>query len=747
MSFISTFQRFNISTPQLLACFFLIISSSLFTQQVSIPEIRKATPVHESAISSPISPVEETGVEPLRSKNAADARFAVAEGFYQRKEYQLACVEFQKFLQLSTPGDLHRDEALFHLAEAYRFLDKSLEAQSTYEQLLKETPSGDVAASAAYRIGEYYHDKKELKKGIKAFEQAAQLSKSATIKNAAHYQQKLCHDELSEQEKATTLFYEASKTTEDQTERLRGLMQLANDDEKCGRSEKALNTYLSISAESPPTVAAEALVKAGVIASQQKNREQALQLFQKAANLKEGDPWNATAALHLMQFDYEAKDYQKVLERSPQALATSNTEECSQALLLAAQAERQLGHFQNALELNDRLLKEFPASGSAHDAAFTRLLLLRSLKDPSLLTQLQDFILTTSDAHQKAQATLLQAEVFFEQENYTPAAKAYATVKDSDLTPTLKADAAYKEAWSLQHLGDATSALGAYTTFLTTYPESPSAPDALIQRAYLEQKQGDLKSALADYDHFLEKYPQALECELVLQQKALAQQAQQDNHGMAATFQQLLSAYPKSTRAAEANYWIGWNLFEEKNYQAAIPFLKKAKLLDAKKFGEKINLRLLLCYYYLEQPELAAREAAELPTNVIPGEVSRWIGLKAYERGDFNQAEQFLNLVMTQNNPNIITREVMIALAETLMKKEKYQAARVPAGKALEQATDPTSRAAALLTLAKIELNLGNDSRAESLTREALLLEPEGRLNVEGRLLIKSILDKSTLKK
>ena len=462
--------------------------------------------------------------------------------------------------------------------------------------------------------------------------------------------------------------------------------------------------------------------------------------MKKAADLKDADPWNSIAALGIMRLAYEEKDYQKVLERSSQAIASSNIEECSQALLLTSQAERQLGHFQKALELDDRLLKEFSGSESAHDAAFTRLLLLQALKDPSLLAQVNEFILTTTDPHQKAQAALLQAETFFQQGDYAPAAKAYAMVKDSDLSSTLKADAAYKEAWSLQHLGDAISALGAYTTFLTTYSESPVAPDALIQRAYLEQKQNDLGAALADYSHFLEKYPQAPECELVLQQKALIQRTQQDNRGMVVTLQQFLAAYPKSAGAAEANYWIGWNSFEEKNYQAAIPFLEKAKQLDPKKLGEKAGVRLLLCHYYSGQLELAVRDAAGLPPNLVPGEVSRWIGLKAYERGNLDQTEQFLNRVITRNDPNLITRDVVMALSETLVKKGKYNAAKAPAGKALDLASDPVTRAAAILTLAKIEQGLGNYSKADSLVREALLLQPEGRLNMEGRFLMGDLL-------
>ena len=148
----------------------------------------------------------------------------------------------------------------------------------------------------------------------------------------------------------------------------------------------------------------------------------------------------------------------------------------------------------------------------------------------------------------------------------------------------------------------------------------------------------------------------------------------------------------------------------------------------------------MLCHYYSEQLELAIHDTAALPPSVVPGEVSRWIGLKSYARGDLDQAEQFLNRVIAQNDSNLVTRDVASALAETLVKKQKYNAAKTPAGRALELSIDPASRAASILTLAKIEEGLGNYAKAESLTREALQLQPEGRLNMEGRFLTADLL-------
>ncbi len=99
---------------------------------------------------------------------------------------------------------------------------------------------------------------------------------------------------------------------------------------------------------------------------------------------------------------------------------------------------------------------------------------------------------------------------------------------------------------------------------------------------------------------------------------------------------------------------------------------------------------------------------------------------------------------MNCNAPNLITQDVVAALAETLIKRQKYQAPKNPATKALEMSNDPVSRARALLIFATIEIGLSNSIKTESFLKEALLLQPEGELNMKARLLMQSMMDHSS---
>lgn len=719
----------------------------------STPEVRRAIPINQSSPSagtavtstnnSPSTAAEFGNIRlaPIASSDPAalaEAQLAVANGFFLRQQWNVAALEFEKFLQQTTPGMPHRDQALFRLGECERQSGDHFSSQKTYQQLLQEIPSGAMAAAAAYRLAEYYQSRKEIKSAMEAYAQAATLTTDPAIKNAARYNQGRCYEELGEEKKALTLFEEVSK--EENPNRDNARVACAETQKKAGHSEEALLSYQAIAHDTSGTVKAEASVQAAILAHELGRNELSQQLFQQAASLLDGGEWSGVASLGLMKLAYEAKDYKMALQKSEQAIARCNLEGRAQALLLAAQAHRQLGEFQKSLPLYDQVLREFPGTETAHEALFARLLALQSLHDPALLPQIEEALLASGDSSQRSKIELLKAEELFRAGNYTAAAAAYNALKNSSLSPTLKADALYKEAWSLSQIGDPQGALGLLSEWIKTNPTSPQMPVALMQRGALEQELKNPAAALTDYSAVIEHYPQTAERELALQQKALLQGEQQDNKGMRATFQELLRSYPATKAEAQANFWIGWSLFEEKSYTEAIPFLEKARELDTKAFGERCGLRLLLAHYYLEQVPETLNEAAKFKTAAIPVQVLQWLGLKAFLQGDLTRADRYLSAVLQSGKPEFVTADVATALAKTLIQEKKFQEAEVPAATSLNDASDPASRSEALLRVALLRKANKNFVEADKLIQEALLLQPEGTLNIQARLLQADIL-------
>lgn len=702
----------------------------------SSPEVRKALPVSStlsSDLESKPSDIRLAPIDTSKPAAAAEAQLAVANGFFARKQWSMAALEYEKFLQMTTPGQAHRDQALFRLGECYRFLEDGFSSQRIYQQLLTESAKGAMAAAAAYRLAEYYQSRKEIQKAMEFYAQAANLSSDPGIKNAARYQEGLCHRELGEEKEALALFDQASK--EENPHRDHARMALAETQQKTGNNQEALLTYQALAKDSSGAMKAEALVKAAMLPQSTLTNGQSKDFFEEAALLPDGGEWSGVATLGLMKLAYEAKDYKLVLQKSTQALTQCNLEGRAQALILSAQAHRQLGEFKEALALYDQVLREYPGTPTANDALFARLLVLQALHEPTLLSQMEEALFATGDPLQRSKIELLKAEVLFQEKKYATAAESYHKIQSSSLSEDLKRDALYKEAWSLRQTGDLQGALTLFSQWMQLASTSPQMPVALIERASLEQQLKNPSAALSDYATVIDHYPQTPERELALQQKALLQGEQRDIKGIRATFQELLQYYPKTKAEAQANFWIGWSYFEEKEYALAIPYLEKASKLDAKSFGERAQLRLLLCHYYLEQVPETFQIAKELPITAIPAEVLQWLGLKAFLKGDFPQADHYLTSLVARGKTELLTADVEAALAQVLLQEGKFQEAEAPALKALDLASDPPTRAEALLRMAALRKALKNFSEAEKLVQEALLLQPEGALNIQARLL------------
>jgi TolA-binding protein len=74
-------------------------------------------------------------------------------------------------------------------------------------------------------------------------------------------------------------------------------------------------------------------------------------------------------------------------------------------------------------------------------------------------------------------------------------------------------------------------------------------------------------------------------------------------------------------------------------------------------------------------------------------------------------------------------------LAKALILEGKAKEAQAPAAASLKLAKDPASRAKALLVSASVQHSLKNIPSSSSMVEEAMLLQPEGPINAEARLL------------
>jgi len=685
-----------------------------------------------AATPMPMPPADEDGsirIAPSSPGESARTKLDLANSLYSRKMYDLAVPEYELYL-ISGVRD-SRDAALFRLAECHRMLGNTAAARAGYEKLVIEFQTGEFAGAGAYRLGEVLFGYRLYDAAFLQFETASREAKDAEVRLTAKYFAARSLDYLKRQEEAAKAYRAVAETEGKNPYREHALMALAEIDVRAGRKDEGLAAFEKI-ASSSSDLAPEGSVKAAALAAELGQREKALSLFDRVAKSDKAPDWKPVALSGAMRLRYQGGDYRGVIAMGPESINAMPEDFRAEALQLLAASHRQTGNNLEARRTYDRLLKEYPDAVPAADARLQRLISLYALNEKTLVSEIDAFLAQTTDPKARTQATLLKAETLYKQGDFASAGKLYETLLSQDLDPALHADVLYKLGWCLSATDNSTAAVSVFTDFLDKYPAHALAAGALARRALAHQQGKALDSAIADFDLLIQKYPGTTEHELALQQKALIHGQQKNFPAMKADFAALLEKFPKTTAAAQAHFWLGWAAFEEKDFKGSIDQLDQARKIDASQFGERASLRIILAYYYLQDRASLAKEAANYKGGNLPAEISLWLAAQFFEDGNFSGAEALLAPLVA--NPAAVPPEAWIQLAESRVQLGKFQDARLPADKFLESARDPATRSRGLLVKARIEASTKNLAAASALVDEALLLQPEGRLNAEARI-------------
>ena len=696
---------------------------------------KTSTPPPAAPEPSPQGENGEIRLSPSSSTGdaAADEELKVANSIYSRKMYDYAIMEYEKFL-IAHPSSPGRDTAMFRLAESHRMLGNERAARSGYERLLQEFRQGEFAGAGAYRLGEYLYAEKKYDPALIQFRLAAAQSDNDEVRISAKYNLARCLDRLKRWDEAAKFYEEVAAIQKNNPYLYYARLSLAENAAAVGRRKEALEGFSSIASSSAPAgIRAEAAVKAAALAAELGDKQRALKLFTEALESPESGDWKPTAFLGAIRLNFQLNAYKKVVEMSEKAPLGIPDNERAEILLLAGDSFRQLGNARAARAIYDRLLLQFPNAPSSQGARFHRLISMYQLDDPKLIQEADDFLKRSTDPLERAQTSLLKAEALFKQKKYAEAGPIYAKLGETQLPDDVKTKALYKLGWCQAQVADYAGAIKTYTQYIEKNAGNPTLPSAIVQRGLAYQQNRDYEPALKDFDRIIDTYPNASERELAFQQKALVLGQREDYKGMTETFDKLLESYPKTSAAAQANFWIGWAAFEDKDYKGAIQRLEAASKLDPAQYGERAALRIILCYYYLQDRPALRRMIAENKGLNIPVEITRWLGRKSFEEGDFVAAEQYL-LPVVKESKNF-DPEVLIELAEAEIQLGKTEEAAPIVSQYLEVAHEPYSRARGLQAKAAVSLGKKEYDEAAKLCDESLLLQPEGRLNAEGRLL------------
>jgi TolA-binding protein len=718
-------------------------------QPVTEPPIIRAQPADDFYEAPPHGPAVEQRPErmPSEAEGADRRQIEYANALFTRKLYDLAIPEYQKYLD-DYPTGSGRANAYFSLGECYRNLNRPSNARTSFQKVLNDYADSEFAGPAAYGLGEMAFSQRDYSTALPLFHRSAAKSKAAAVALSARYFEARCLEVLERKDEAYDIYQQVADVAPPNPYREDARRTAASIAVTRGRKADALRHYEALANETDKgALKAEASVRAGLIAvdlaQPDKGKidkgmvDKATALLQKGRALSE-PRWRSLAQLGLLRLDYQSGQYAQALSDYKKALQQLPEDARAEVMLLAANSQRQLGHAKEAEALYQEIISKYPEREEGKEARYQRLINIYNSDPSTLPPEVDEFLATNPTTERADEAKLLKAEALYKQQNYQRAGPIYAELRASQLSPKLRAECAYKLGWCYIQLKDNAGTLEAFTFFMQAFPDSPQAPAALAQRALVHQQEKDYDGALADWNIILTKYPAAHEREDALHNKALILGQQQNLKGMADTFRQLLKEFPKTPVAAQAQYYIGKAAFELKDYKTALTALNAARQLNKEQYYDLTTVRIISCYFGMRDRAAATREVnafvATKPNAVVPAEILDWIGIEYYNEKNYAAAEKYLALIGKIDNPQV-KPDFWFYLGDAAAKQQHFDQSEKAFEKYLAGSTDPAGKAKALLALGAVKIAAHKADDAQKIAEQIMLLQPEGRVNAEARLL------------
>ena len=710
------------------------------------PDIR---PPDQPPVTRALPAEEPTMPPPTAETEAPDRRqLGYANALFTRKLYDLAIPEYQKYLD-DYPGGAGRANAYFSLGECYRNLNKPSSARTNFQRVLNDYGESEFAGPAAYALAEIAFTQKDYATALPLFHRSAAKSKESAVALSARYFEARCLEVLDHKDEACDIYQQVAEAKGPNPYREDARQTAASIAFARGRKSDALRQYEALANETQKApLKAEATVRAGLIAldllQSDKGKmdkgmsEKAMALLQKGRSLPEAGRWRALAQVGILRLQYQTGQYVQLLADYKKVQQQVPEEARAEVMLFAANSQRQLGHAAEAEAIYHEIIEKYPNREEAKDARFQRLINVYNSDPSTLPPEVDEFLTTNPTAERADQAKLFKAEALYKQQNYPRAAPIFSELRASQLSPKLRAEAAYQLGSCYLQMKDVAGIVEAFGFFVQAFPDSPLATSAFARRAETYESDKNYDAALSDWNMLLTKYPGAREREEALQHKALILGQQQNPKGMSETFRQLLKEFPKSPAASIAHYYIGKSAFELKDYKTALAALNTARQLDKDRYYVPATVRIISSYFGLHDRAAVTREvdgflAANAP-GTIPAEILEWLGIEYYNEKNYAAAEKYLGVLGKIDNPPV-KPDFWFYLGDAAAKQQKFDESENAFGKYLQTATDPAGKAKVLLALGAVKIAAHKPDDAQKIAEQIMTLQPEGRVNAEARLL------------
>jgi len=654
--------------------------------------------------------------------------------------FRQAAKKFDAFLR-AYPKDEKALDSWYFLGLCYRQIGEEEASRQCFETVATSWTEGKfVEASALYLASDDYGAEK-WRSAAKWFAITAKVTQDKKIRQESLYRRFLCYSKL-EDNSGTLLALKEVLKDEDSPFAETARLALARLYRRSKVIREAHDQYVLLSKSSKKEVRSEAILQAALTADELKDPKLAKIWFAKALQEDGLKEYHGQTQLALMNLHYTSKEWTDVIKTFDDGKHPLSEENELQRLIMAAKSYEALGKDDDVLKLYARISKLSPGSATSFQAAYRVLIQEHGKKSRSFAQTAETFLTTYGTAHPKdtkvQSARLLIAEHYYGEKNYQRAIEHYRNLDLALIDSSNRLGVRYHVAKSQLALQDEGGSLAAIAAFIKEYPDTKQATQLRLDRAELLTSKGKEVEAMADYDAVLSATGDPNLKRIILLRLSAVYQEKQDWLKFAAMQEKLLLLPDLDAKTtASANFWLGWNEFRLKKVQSALPFLIKARELDAKTFAPKVGPLLIRAAYQAEDTALLEKEIALMraadPKAPVPTSMLTWLGATLAKEGHHERAWPLLDEGL-KDRSKPVANLIWKLFAQSSLATGQSNSVVQAADEILAVESHPYRKAEALHMKSQGLTSLEKFNDARQAASDALDLRPQGDLNIGLRL-------------
>ena len=601
------------------------------------------------------------------------------ESYYRLGQYDKALEAYQQVIQ-RFPGERLRDYALLSAADVHLRTQRPADAIPPLRELMSTYPSSPAGALARRYLAEALFRAGRYAEAANAYSQLLQARQGDNEKPNALFWRAESFFQLGEFDRAEQGYRELLQAYPRHPRQEEALYGLGWAQLNGQRYRSALDSFQQLERAFPRTRFRESLSYARVRAYLGLRQMQAAQdAYRQLAREFPQGRWLGAATLEFARTAYEAGDYTTAMSLTRQvADSTKSSPLVPIAQVLQGDLLYRDGRFTEAIESYRRAERAGLPDNVLEATLMKRALAFYQGRDfANAAADLERLLRQFPSSANAAEAAFWLGESRFYHRQYRPALLAYQQVPSGS---SRYPDALYGRGWVYYQGSDWLKAASEFEQVVERYPEASIRPEALFRLGEVQFNLKHFDKAIAIYQQLLRDYPQEKLAPNARLRIAWVRYKAGNSGQAIRELSDLVRDQPNHPIAAEAHYWLGMAYLSAKQFdEARAQFERILAQWPSSEVASQASLRLGDTFYnqgkFTQAIDTYARLTASGTTDIHTPDAEYGIILALYQLRRLNEYATRAKAFIARYPTNPLSVTVLYQLAELYEAENRSQLA------------------------------------------------------------------------